>query len=323
MLRDLRCLGPLWAYQRRRSRSKDRTEVVTVPDDDGGHTVATHQATTGPALDLGLDDDTEEKPDIYPDRTLVLVGCGKAKRDPDDPVDLHEAVVDPDEQLGQAWQGETGPAWEAQDLYTSNYFHAKRELAEAVTRWNQDPDATPWAILSAEHQLLQPWETVTPYDTTIDDLGDDPTNPDHRVDAGGRRRPDGQEIVTEMDKWATGVAYGLARWMAMFRDDGVDAPHTTDATSLLVLAGQSYIEPLRERGVFDYGISRMAGDVNEIHEFPTHVRYLFEEIDAEGIGEQMAWMSDQVDRFEHEREATEQADLIDSVAATDGGDDGA
>jgi len=286
-------------------------------------TAVEQQRTAGPTLDLGLDDDTEERPEIYPDRTLVLVGCGKAKRDPEDPVDLHEATVAPDEQIGQAWQGETGPAWDAQDLYTSTYFAAKRELAETLTRWDGDPDTTPWSILSAEHDILHPWETVKPYDTTIDDLGDDPTNPNHRVDASGRRRPDGQEIVTEMDNWATNVAYGLARWMAMFNETGKDAPFTTNATQLLVLAGQSYIEPLRERGVFDYGISRMAGNVNDIHEFPTHVRYLFEEIDAEGIGEQMAWMSDQVDRFEHEREPTDQATVTDSLAATDGGDDGA
>jgi len=177
------------------------------------------------------------------------------------------------------------------------------------------------AILSAEHEILYPWEKVKHYDTKIDDLGDDPTDPEHRVDAGGRRRPDGQEIVTEMDKWATNVAYGLARWLAMFNETGKDAPYTTDATQLLVLAGQSYIEPLRERGVFEYGISRMAGDVNDIHEFPTHVRYLFEEIDADGMFGQMGWLSDQIDRFEHEREPTEQADLIDTVAATDGGDE--
>jgi len=246
---------------------------------------------------------------IYQSGTLVLVGCGKSKRDPGDPTDVHLAEVDPGVNLGPSWSDETGPAWRAEDLYTSTYFSTKRELAETVTQWDGDPDTTPWAILSAEYDLLWPWEVVTPYDTTIDDLGDDPTIEDHLVgNSVGRRRPDGREIVTEMDQWASMVAYGLSRWLSMHREKG-GTPWTSEASTLLVLAGQDYIEPLRERGVFEYGISRMAGNVNDVHELPVNVRFLFEEIDAGGIGEQMGWMSEAIDALGGPADHSEQGTL--------------
>ena len=245
--------------------------------------------------------------DVYLDGTLVLVGCGKAKRDPSDPVDVHEAAVGPDEQLGQSWQDETGPAWRAEDLYTSSYFAVKRKFAETVTMWAAGRDGWPWAILSAEHAVLPPWKPTTPYDTTLrtgedTDLGEDPTNPDNRVrNPYLRRRPDGQEIVTEGDQWAASVASELARWTAMYREQG--APRTEcDANTLLVLAGQDYVNALRERGVFEYGISRMTGDPNTGYKLPVRTRFLFEEIDSDGMFDQMAWLSDAVDRLDHDGE---------------------
>lgn len=250
--------------------------------------------------------------EIYTDRTLVLIGCGKAKRDPDDPVDVHEAAVAPGEAPDDVFihGADTGPAWEAKDLYTSNYFSAKRSFAEVVSRWAHDHGATSgWSILSAEHHVLHPWEVVTPYDTTIDDLGDDPTNEDHWVDSMGRRRPDGQEMVTELDQWAALVAACLAKWTASFRD-GPAALHDPTPNTLLVLAGQSYVQPLRERGVFEYGIDRMAGDPNHLHDgLGVRTRFLFEEIDAGGNGEQMAWLSDAVDRLDDIADPGEQRDL--------------
>jgi len=42
---------------------------------------------------------------------------------------------------------------------------------------------------------------VPVYDTTVNDLWADPANPGHRIDNPlGRRRPDGHELVTEMDR---------------------------------------------------------------------------------------------------------------------------
>jgi len=262
------------------------------------------------SITTGVEDDQQQTAaeQVYQSGTLVLVGCGKAKRDPEDPTDIHLAEVGPDEKLGPNWTDETGPAWRAEDLYTSTYFGTKWEFGETVTQWDGS-DPTPLAILSAEHDVLWPWEVVTPYDTTIDDLGDDPTNEDHHVPNGlGQRRPDGQEIVTEMDQWATLVAYGLSRWLAMHRGEKA-APYTSQATTLLVLAGKKYVEPLRERGVFRYGISRMAGDVNDIHELPVDVQFLFEEIDAGGIGEQMGWMSEAIEALGGAAELSEQATL--------------
>lgn len=255
--------------------------------------------------------------DAHLDSTLVLVGCGASKRDPEDPTDRHLASVPEGEDVPGYG---SGPAWPAEDLYTSTYFAVKREFAEVVTAWANNRDATPWAVLSAEHGILPHWQNVPRYDTTIEDLDDDPENPDHHVDSSIiRRRPDGREIVTEMDAWATNVAYGLARWLSGYRERG-DEALTSRVNSLLVLAGQDYIEPLRERGVFKYGISRMAGDPNEnLAQLDADVRFLFEEIDAEGIGEQMGWLSDTVDTLEplvNDAEETEQDTLV-----TDGGDE--
>lgn len=128
-----------------------------------------------------------------------------------------------------------------------------------------------------------------------------------------RRRPDGQEIVTEMDRWTAAVAYGLMKWVAEHRPRQ-GKPWENNANTLLVLAGQDYIEPLRERGDFEYGISRMAGDPNEGYKQPLRVRYLFEEIDASGIGEQMGWLSDVIERLEPlipDRSETKQTELGD------------
>ena len=260
---------------------------------------ASLKLTTSPDADPKLPIDSErrntDREEVHLDKTLVLVGCGKAKRDPADEGDLHAAVVGP----GETWGGTQGPAWRAEDLYTSTYFGVKREFAEVITRWARSYEGNPggWAVLSAEHDIIPHWKPVPTYDTTVDDLGTDPINPDHRVDNPYRlRRPDGREIVTEMDRWAASVAYGLCRWVACFRDGGVGG--AVEPNKLLVLAGSSYTEPLAERGVFEYGISRMAGNPNAGRKFPLQERFLFDHIDAGGIGEQMGWMSEAIERLE-------------------------
>lgn len=274
-----------------------------------------------PSLQLPKTRDTD-RDSIYLDGTLVLVGCGKAKRDPDNAVDLHAANVGPGEPMTDLPGAETGPAWRAEDLYTSTYFGVKREFAEVVTQWAAARDGTPWTILSAEHGIVPHWKPLTPYDTSIKDLGDDPTNPAHRVNnSWRRRRPDGAEIVTEMDQWAATVAYGIGKWIAQFRPRRAK-PWENDANTLLVLAGQGCIEPLRERGVFEYGIARMSGNPNRGYTLPVRTRYLFEEIDADGIGEQMGWLSDVIDRLQplvNDRAATEQTILEPSSAAPETG----
>jgi hypothetical protein len=47
----------------------------------------------------------------------------------------------------------------ARDLYRSELFRRRRRYAEATGR--------PWAILSAEHGLLDPDAVIEPYDTTL------------------------------------------------------------------------------------------------------------------------------------------------------------
>lgn len=194
---------------------------------------------TQPSLGFESDREDTDREELYLDSTLVLVGCGKSKRDPDDPTDLHVASVGPDESMSGLPGAETGPAWPARDLYTSSYFSVKRDLADLVTAWANGYDAEgSWAVLSAEHGVVPCERNLKYYDTKIDDLGDDPTDPDDRVtNPYGRRRPDGQPIVTEMDQWAATVASTLCRWVASFRDRRA-APWESDANEIVVLAGQ-------------------------------------------------------------------------------------
>ncbi|MFA9517043.1 DUF6884 domain-containing protein [Halopenitus sp. H-Gu1] len=270
-------------------------------------TLPTTEAVDKPDVPTGKRICRSNLSDIYERGTLVLIGCGAAKRDPSDEGDLHVASVGPDESFGPDWTDETGPAWKARDLYTSPYFRLKKQFAERIAGVEDGRDgASPWAILSAEHHVLMPWKNVKYYEKSITELGDDETNPDHRVENPyGLRRPDGREIVTELDQWTRLVAFGLIKWIASFRPVR-DPPGTTNAYSLLILAGQDYINPLRDLGVFKYGISHMAGDPNQGPRFPFEPRFLFEEINNDGIGDQMRWLSDAIDRLDEPAAPTEQ-----------------
>lgn len=272
-------------------------------------TVAVPGAGAGPDSSDEQDPHLADVPQLFEDGTFVLVGCGAAKRDPSDPVDVHEAAIGPDESVGPTWTDETGPAWEAQDLYTSTYFQTKREFAEAATQWARDRDGWAWSILSAEHHIVRPSKPLKPYDTTIDDLGDDFTNDDHLVidDAAYSQRPDGEPLVTEVDRWATHVAIELQRWVTMFDEAGANLTGNGHLRRLIVLARQDYVDPLRERKAFD-GLRHMRDNHPGIPIEPT---FLFEEIDAAGIGEQMAWLSDAVSQFEERQTAGEQSGLGD------------
>lgn len=78
----------------------------------------------------GEADSTDESADST--ETVVLVGCGKSKRD-----GTHEA----------------------RNLYDSTYFELKRDYAEAV--------GDEWFVLSAEHGLVRPTEEIEDYETGI------------------------------------------------------------------------------------------------------------------------------------------------------------
>jgi hypothetical protein len=97
-----------------------------------------------------------------------------------------------------------------------------------------------WWILSAEHGLIRPSTVIDDYDTHIDDV--------------------------DIEWWLRDVRLVIhaddSKWYA--------------CDELVVLAGQKYVNPLRE----------------ELDELPCDVRYPFD--DTAGIGEQRAWLKDAI-----------------------------
>jgi len=132
----------------------------------------------------------------------------------------------------------------AKDLYTSTYFQKKRAYAETV--------GDQWIILSALHGLLPPDEQIKPYDVSIDDLDDD-----------------------RLDRLAHRIGMTLIEWIEWERGEG------RDVDEVVVLAGRSYLDPLRERDVFQAGVD-------------VPVSFPFQQNDLDGIGEQMGWLADRV-----------------------------
>lgn len=142
--------------------------------------------------------------------------------------------------------------WPAKDLYTSTYFEKKREYAETV--------GEQWAILSAEHGLVAPDEKIRPYETSIDDLDED-----------------------EVDDLAHEVGMELIEWIAWAHSNG------TEVEEIVVLAGKTYIDPLRDRETFHAGI-----DPSVV--FPLQQRNI------SGIGDQMSWLNGRVHAADHQQD---------------------
>ena len=195
-----------------------------------------------------------------------MAGCGEQKQDTDDPVP-------------------------AKELYTSAYFTCKRRYAEAVSQPADDaPDGTPgWTILSAKHDILYPSLEIEPYDETIDDLAerDAPVAPDAYQHT--RYLWDEPEYHTALDFWTRRVHYGLASWLGMKSGFPEEEPH---CKRLYVVAGDRYVEPLREQAAFE--------------PFPWVTRFPFQEHDFDGIGEQMQWLNEEAARFEQDEACEEQ-----------------
>lgn len=177
-------------------------------------------------------------------QTLVIVGCGSAKRDRE----LKPGTL-------------SVKRYAAKDLYTSTYFGKKREYAETV--------GDQWMILSAHHGLLPQGEEIKPYDRSIDDLDDD-----------------------QLDALAHRVGMTLIEWVSWEQGEG------RDIDKIVVLAGERYLKPLRERDTFSAGVA-------------PRVEYPLQQNNLGGIGEQMAWLKDRV-----ETESRQQTRLV-----TDGGVD--
>ena len=145
------------------------------------------------------------------------------------------------------------------DLYTSSYFSLKRRYAEEIGDF--------WSILSAEHGLLPPTKEILPYETSIDDLDED-----------------------QRDHLAHSVGMDLIDWIADFASQEIEVER------VVVLAGRSYLDPLRSRDTFSSGIS-------------PRVDYPLQQGDLGGIGQQMSWLKDRVESQQYEQ----------SKLVTDGG----
>lgn len=209
---------------------------------------------------------------------FVLVGCGDAKAD---------------------------EPRQAQDLYTSSYFRCKRRYAEAATQWARTADrrANAWAVLSAEHHVLPARLEVEPYDTTLDDLRGNPIGgePSYTL-------PSGESVDTELDKWALRVHTFLAEWLARpFQTDQEES----SCRELVVLAGRSYVDALRNRGVFSGQPTAIRTGRATYKALPPRatVRFPFQQQDLGGLFEQQAWLADRADALEDEAAPARRSEL--------------
>lgn len=156
----------------------------------------------------------------------------------------------------------------ARDRYARSYWTCKQRYFETFC----DDGGR---IISAEHGLLHPDTPIEYYERTPDDLRGVPVDSDDRL-------PNGDEVTTLLDRWAVDVFDGLQQWL-------LDAAGGLDPrdVELEVLLGTDYRDPLEDRGVFD-ALSA-----------PGEITILFPFQEAEqaqgGNGNQMGWMTDEVD----------------------------
>ncbi|MFY4814799.1 DUF6884 domain-containing protein [Haloarcula sp. AONF1] len=215
---------------------------------------------------------------------FVLIGCGDAKTD--DPA-------------------------EARDLYTSSYFAVKRSYAEAAVQWARTADrrANTWAVLSAEHGILMPRQTVAPYDTTIEDLRDDPIEGEANY-----RLPSGDCVESRLDRWALRVHSSLGDWLRRpYAADQQESP----CRELVVLAGSDYVDALRKRGIFDGRPTAIRTGRETYTALPPKatVRFPFQERDFDGMFDQMGWLSDRAEELSSAAAPARRSEL----SAFDGG----
>ncbi|MFC6977134.1 DUF6884 domain-containing protein [Halomicroarcula sp. GCM10025709] len=215
---------------------------------------------------------------------FVLIGCGDAKTD--DPAD-------------------------ARNLYTSSYFAVKRKYAEAAVQWARTADrrANAWGVLSAEHGVLLPRQTVDPYDTTIEALRREPIEGELNYEL-----PSGDRVETRLDQWALRVHSALGDWLRRpFAADQQESP----CRELVVLAGSDYVDALRERGIFDERPTAIRTGRETYRALPPKatVRFPFQERDFDGMFEQMAWLSDRAEALDAAATPARESEL----SAFDGG----
>lgn len=155
----------------------------------------------------------------------------------------------------------------AKDLYRGSYWSCKQDYGETI--------GDEWRIISAQHAVLRPDEEIAYYERTPDDLRGIPVDSDQRL-------PNGDDVTTLLDQWALRVYNGLTEWLR----DASDPLDPRDV-ELEVLLGRKYRTPLEDRGVFD--ALRAPGVLD--------VSFPFQEVEQAkgGNGNQMGWMTDEVD----------------------------
>lgn len=137
--------------------------------------------------------------------------------------------------------------------------------------------------------MLWPHLETEPYNTTIEDLEDAPAPVEPEAYQHTSYPWDEPLYNDALDFWTRRVHYGLASWLGMKSGFPEETPH---CRRLIVLAGDDYVDPLKENDVFE--------------PFPWETRFPFQEQDFSGIGEQMHWLKEEAEFYEDTRnQATE------------------
>lgn len=130
--------------------------------------------------------------------------------------------------------------------------------------------------------------------TTISDLRGNPIEGEPSFTL-----PSGELVETELDKWALRVHTYLAEWLARpFQADQEESP----CRELVVLAGSSYVDTLRNRGVFFGQPTAIRTGRSTYKALPPRatVRFPFREQDLRGLFEQQTWLAERADELEVE-----------------------
>lgn len=156
----------------------------------------------------------------------------------------------------------------ARERYSSAYWTCKDRYGDVV--------ADDYRIISAKHGLLDPERPIADYERTPEDLRGVPVQSEQRL-------PNGDDVATLLDQWALDVYEELVAWIKEVAGDDVDPKDVR----LEILLGRRYREVLEERGVFDR-LSAPAG---------LEITFPFQEVEQAqgGNGNQMNWMTDQID----------------------------
>jgi hypothetical protein len=217
--------------------------------------------------------------------TVALLGCGKSKRSPINTTEDEEALVQT--QLGVS---ETGPqTWQARKLYTSVYFAKKRDFGDYITQWADDAEQYRMAILSAKHYVVPHRNQLEHYNQSIKDISKSALT--HSI-SDDLTAVDGSSIETDYDLWVRNVTISMQEWLSTLTSTLPQHKYDPHSLKVAILAGSDYTKPLKE-SVFEYGLSNLSVEYDNRDWITTVTpRYIFDEIQAGGNGDQMGWLND-------------------------------